>query len=262
MLARHRDPRVTPLEVWDLLVDGVPLYRRERGPGFGAALAAAAEALASGRAESESGAGFPDACRAVRRVVLAGGAAGAVAWPSARLPASLAEDGDAAGERGGLAVLGRAGKRGLVADLGQSRLKVSSGAERRVYARDLAAIPVSARPVDGAGRDALVAFVAGALRRAAADAWPEAIVLALPCEISPEGALGTCSYPWRAGDPIVPEILAVSGLAAVPTLLLNDAELAALGVAERGPVEDATLVLTVGFGVGGALLRPAAGGAR
>ena len=39
-------------------------------------------------------------------------------------------------------------------------------------------------------------------------------------------------------------------------VLLNDAELAAIGVAERGPIAAPTLVLTVGFGIGGALVLP------
>ncbi|MBL8973267.1 MAG: hypothetical protein JNK56_21960 [Myxococcales bacterium] len=36
----------------------------------------------------------------------------------------------------------------------------------------------------------------------------------------------------------------------------HDAELAAIGVAERGPIAAPTLVLTVGFGIGGALVLP------
>ncbi len=56
----------------------------------------------------------------------------------------------------------------------------------------------------------------------------------------------------------MPEILAAAGLARVPTLLLNDAELAAIGVATRPPIAAPTLVLTVGFGIGGALLRSSA----
>ena len=79
-------------------------------------------------------------------------------------------------------------------------------------------------------------------------------MLALPCEISQTGELGTCSYPWCAGDTIVPEILAAAGLDEVPTLLLNDAELAAIGVA-ADPFAAPALVLTLGFGVGAALLR-------
>ena len=183
MLTRHCDPRVMPLEIWDVVVDGVPLYRIERGVGFGAALGRAAEALAAGVAESESGTRFPDACRAIRRVVLVGGAADEIVWRSAHLPAEHSSDSEHCAELGGLAILRRAGKRGLVVDLGQSRLKIGSGECRRTYARDFDAIPVSQRPVDGAGRQALVAFVTTALREAARAEPPEALVLALPCEI-------------------------------------------------------------------------------
>ena len=253
MLARHRDPRVVPLEVWDLVVDGRPLYRVARDGEFAAALGRAVEALIDGVAVSESAARFPELCRQIAQVVLVGGAADAVAWPCSRVPAVPAIDPERCAEAGGLAILARAGQRGLVVDLGQSRLKVR-GRRRRVYPRDLADIPVSARPVDGAGRAALVAWVAAALREAAAETDPEAIVLALPCEVSERGELGTCSYPWSAGDPIVAEILAAAGLTGTPTWLLNDAELAAIGVAAQGPVAAPTLVLTLGFGVGGALL--------
>lgn len=243
-----------PLEVWDLVVDGVPLYRADRGEGYGARLGRAVESLIDGAAQSVSGTVFPALCRAIDRVVLVGGRAHEVVWTRSRVPARLAADAERCAEQGGRAILERLGVTGIVADLGQSLLKVS-GVRRRVYPRDLAKIPVSQRPVEGLGRAALVDFVATGLREAAEDHHPGAIVLALPCELSDAGVLGTCSYPWRAGDAIVPEILAAAGLAEVPTVLINDAELAAVGVAERGPITAPTLVLTVGFGIGGALLR-------
>lgn len=256
MLARHHDPRVTPIELWDVIVDGVPLYHVPRGPGFGAALARAVERLAAGVAVSESGGEFPAACREITEVVLVGGAAGDVLWDSPKIPAVPASEPERCAERGGRAILARAGVRGLVVDLGQSRLKVWGERQRWTHPRDLAAVPISMRPVEGVGRAALVAFVAGALREAAADARPEAIVLALPCEVASDGALGTCSYPWRAGEAVVAEMLTAAGLADVPTWLVNDAELAAVGVAQDRPAGATTLVLTLGFGVGGALVRP------
>jgi len=255
MLARHRDPRVVPLEVWDLVIDGVPLYAVDRGAGFGAVLGRAVEQMVDGVAVSESWPAFPEACREIRRVVLVGGAAHEVVW-GGRVPAVFARDAERWAERGGRAILARAGKRGLVVDLGQSRLKVS-GARRWVLARDLERIPISGRPVDGRGRAALIEFVAAALREAAAEEPPEALVLALPCEIGEDGAVGTCSYPWEAGEPIVREILIRAGLYEVPGWLLNDAELAGLGVAEDAPGDGVTLVLTLGFGVGAALVRGA-----
>lgn len=252
MIVRHRDPRVVPLEVWDLVVDGVPLYAVDRGAGYGAVLGRAVEQLIAGTAVSESWPAFPAECAEIRRVVLVGGAAGEVVWRSA-VPMRVAHEAELCAERGGHAILGRMGMRGLVVDLGQSRLKVS-GQRRSVYSRDLSRIPICGRPVDLQGRGALVEFVAGALREAAAER-PEAVVLALPCEIASDGGLGTCSYPWEAGDGIVGEIFNDAGLGDVPVWLLNDAELAAVGVGEQEPGDGVTLVVTLGFGVGAALLR-------
>lgn len=255
MLARHTDPRVTPLEVWDVLVDGTPLHAVPRGPEFEKALARMSAALIAGTAVSESATRFPAACREIVRVALVGGAVGAVEWtgPVPVLPVAGPER---CAERGGLAILRRAGQRGMVVDLGQSRLKVWSGGRRWSLPREFEKIPISGRPVDGRGRAALVEFVADALREAAGPAV-EAIVFALPCEISADAEIGTCSYPWAAGEQIVPEMLAAAGLAGVPTRVLNDAELAAIGVAEDCTMSGVTLVLTLGFGVGGALLRGA-----
>ncbi|MDC0716604.1 hypothetical protein [Nannocystis bainbridge] len=253
MLARHRDPRVTPVELWDLVVDGAPLYAAPRDASYGRALARAVEALIAGEAACESATPLPPLCRRIDRVVLAGGASGHVRWDSSQVPAAVAAAPERCAEQGGLAVL--AGAQGLVVDLGQSRLKiVASDGRRWSSPRDLTAIPISGRPVEGAGRTALIGFVAAGLREMAAGGC-ERIVMALPCEISPEGALGTCSYPWYAGEPIVEAFLAAAGLVGVPTLLVNDAELAAIGVAEAGVAPGVTLVLTLGFGVGGALVQ-------
>lgn len=249
MLTRHLDPRIVPLELWDLLVDDVPLYHHDRGPGFGSTLARGVGSLRTGHAASESAARFPAACRELREVVLVGGAARTITWPGP-LPARHAEH---CAELGGRAILGHLGARGLVIDLGQSHLKIH-GTRSHTHPRDFNEIPVSQRPVDTRGRAALIAFVAAALREAADETRPEALVLALPCEISADGTLATCSYPWTAGDPIVAEILAAADLGDLPGALLNDAELAAIGVAESGPIAAPALVLTVGFGVGAAIV--------
>lgn len=254
MLTRHRDPRIVPLELWDLIEGGTPLYQRERGPDFGHHLAASVDALISGRATSESHAVYPEPCRDIRQVVLVGGAASTITWPTTTIPAFHHDP--ACAEQGGRSILAAMHHHGLVIDLGQSLLKIT-GTTRRTYPRDFTAIPISSRPVAPHGRDALVTFVAAALREAADEQHPEALVLALPCEIAADAALGTCSYPWSAGDPIVTDILTAADLTDIPCILLNDAELAAIGVATRTVVQTTTLVITVGFGIGAALVLPA-----
>ena len=78
-------------------------------------------------------------------------------------------------------------------------------------------------------------------------------MLALPAEIGDDLAVADCSYPWADGDrTLVDDVLTSAGVD-VPTLLLNDAELAAVTVQEQEPV-CTTLVLTVGTGVGAALV--------
>ncbi len=168
----------------------------------------------------------------------------------------MAREPERCGERAGLHLLERAGARGLVVDLGQSLLKISTPTRRWVHARDLSAIPPPPAGDLARGREALVAWVAAALHQARRQAEPDAIVLALPCEVSADGTVGTCSYPWRAGDCIASEVLAVAGLGGRPAYLVNDAELAAIGLVEEGAAEDGTLVLTIGFGVGAALVGP------
>ena len=185
------------------------------------------------------------------RVLLAGGGAAGLAWNSRDLPGEEVSEGERCAEEGGLAILARAGKRGIVVDLGQSALKIAWRDGRIALARDMEAIP----PNTGRGRSALVNFVGDALAKVARKSPPEAVVLALPCEVSGEGRLGACSYPWAEGDHVASELLDAAGLARVPTSLVNDAELAAIGVAERGGMPGTSLVLTIGFGVGGALLR-------
>jgi hypothetical protein len=80
-------------------------------------------------------------------------------------------------------------------------------------------------------------------------------VIALPCELDDDLQLTECSYDWSAND--LPLILRKAGLGQETALILNDAELA--GVAAMNdpqvPKDKRTLVLTLGFGVGAALIR-------
>jgi len=254
MWTRYHDPRVIPIEVWDLLVDGSPLYRFERNATFGGALAKAAEALIAGTAQTESGTPFPPECRSIGSVVLTGGGAKDVRWKANAIPARNIPQ-DFPGERGGFELLARIGSaNGIVVDLGQRRLKVSHANHRTMVERNFNAIPISSRPTEALGRDALVAWVAATLLPITTASKPDGVVLALPCAITSEGVVDTCSYPWTKGDTIVNDLLNASSLTNVPTWIVNDAELAAIGLLAESRSSNATLVLTIGHGVGAALI--------
>ncbi len=83
------------------------------------------------------------------------------------------------------------------------------------------------------------------------------IVLALPCQIDDDFALGACTYGWNDGDATaLMEIMKAAEIRNHDTVLaIDDAELAAASVlygeAGRGMC---ALVLTIGFGTGAALI--------
>jgi len=150
----------------------------------------------------------------------------------------------------------------VVADVGQTAVKVLWGSRRGHHTRDFTALPIAsevAAPALVPFHAAVVAFVATAIRETLGGARPAAAVLALPCELDDDLNAGGCSYPIPKPDPtLAADILAEAGLDDLAALVLNDAELAAHAAAldPRVPRDRPTLVLTLGFGVGGALLHP------
>ncbi len=143
--------------------------------------------------------------------------------------------------------------------MGQTALKVFQGKDRILYPRDWRALPDAQEVTAGERqrkRHALRSFVASALRDHA-EPGPEAVVLALPCDF-PGGVPGACSYAGLEGDAdFVAAVLAQAGLTGVLCVVLNDAVLAALSARElfAGRLPARTLAVTLGFGVGGALLE-------
>ncbi len=261
---RRLDPvGVSPLEVWDVLTPAGPLHRCRRLPDYPQLLVEALESLRAGTARRAGG----EAVHApFRALVVAGGGLlepGVRAALEAGVAGALSfiPDPVFAAAAGGRAVLRRLGLSGLITDVGQTAIKVIHGGERSLLPRDWQALPPADEvPPEQHGRQrlALRAFVASALRR---QERPEAVVLGLPCDF-PGGAPGACSYAGLEGDvDFVAEVMARAGLSGLPCVYLNDAVLAALsaralfGSDLTGPA----LVVTLGFGVGAALLEGGAG---
>jgi hypothetical protein len=120
------------------------------------------------------------------------------------------------------------------ADVGQTAIKLSQ--DGRVWSR----------PRDES-RPALE-LIAGALSELKGPC-----LLALPCALDDDLRLTDCSYAWRAED--LGPLLRLAQLDEETALIMNDAELAAVAALEEVPAAGRTLVLTLGFGVGAALLR-------
>ena len=240
-------PGVTGLEVWDVVVGGTTLFAAAKRRAFPRLLAEAIRALRRGTARRECGEPIGPGELAFDQVIVGGGAWDAI--PAARRTSGVETlpGGRFLGVAGGFSLLDGPG---LVCDVGQSAIKLAWPGGRALVERDFGTLPVRSRSDDAAHRAALIEYLGGALRRA--PRLPR-LVLALPAALSSNGNPEGSSYPGMAGDvDLVTDALACAGMSGTETLLLNDAELAALSALPiaRGRA----LVLTVGFGVGAALL--------
>jgi hypothetical protein len=252
---------VIALEIWDLEVRGVTLFAARNEPDFGARLAEGIEAIRRGAARTRSGFRVPDACCHIDALFAGGGGlTGSIEAELRAIGLPFHDGGAFAGEAGGLDLLDAMGARsGLVIDVGQTAIKISSRHDRLRFPRDLEQLPIS-RPLGDRGepRDPFRSFVAGALTSAMRDfGEADAIVLALPAELDDAGRPEGSSYPGLQGDgDLVAAVLARAGIPGARAALLNDGELAALSAKRVVPAAATALVLTIGFGIGGALLLP------
>ena len=262
-LVRYRHPRVVPLELWDLWMGERILWDTIRDPDFPHILHKSLIDLRAGFGATRSDGPVPPEIRGFDALWLGGGGCDASLRHGLRdlpIPAYFAETEAFAGERGGLALLAQGGCAGCVVDLGQTQLKVSTAEKRWTFARDFNALPVrddEAECEHAAQRLRLREFIASSLRECGAQ--QEAVVFALPARLGDDGSPEGSSYAGMRGDAqLVPDALALAGLVPRIVFLLNDAELAALSALADVRVSPAerTLVLTLGFGLGAALLLP------
>lgn len=264
MITRHHPDGVLPLEVWDVRVrcfEDRSLYRVD-AIDHAAAVADVVVQLRDGTAIRKRGLHLPRL--PIERVVVAGGGAVAdvVAAIVARGVEAVASEAPLmVAHRGGLAlgrdVLGFAGDV-LVVDVGQTSVKwFMNNRSGRASRPESVKMEVDARAdADPEGwRQRTLRFLTDTISSSTIEtSKPAALVLALPCEIADDLAVAGCSYPWPDGDAtLIAELIDGCGLDDVPAIVLNDAELAAVSVRDSG-FGAGTLVLTVGLGLGGALI--------
>jgi len=265
-VSRYRPPGIIPLELWDLKIGDRILWDAMNEPEFPSLLFAVLREVHAGRGESRSDGPISSEAAGFDAVYLCGGRAKdegfrkiaeQAPWPVLR------SEGDAfAGERGGLELLSSSGWEGLVVDLGQTQLKISAANRRWTFPRDFERLPMrhtlSAEQHPEQRRE-LRRFLGASLCQCAREtAMPvEALVVSLPARIDDAGVPEGCSYAGMAGDAhLVPNSLAIAGFGGAKYWLLNDAELAALSARFHPGIASyaRTLVLTLGFGVGAAVL--------
>ena len=165
------------------------------------------------------------------------------------------------GVSGGDSLLREYGIQGPIVDVGQLQIKILSMGQKKVYPRNMNLLPMadSVNPEQFSNYTiALAHFIAESIM----DSCPimtnvSGLILALPCAIDEMSRLSGCSYPGLATDaPLLVELASFLGKKDLPIVLLNDAELAAYSAVRmpQVPRPGKTLVLTLGFGVGGAVI--------
>lgn len=237
-MRRIRPPGLVPLEIWDIELEGTLLYEQPERLFEGLTL------LREGRARTRFSRSPLDAARNFDSLFLGGGRR--IVVPPTPYPVAVSRDGAFVGEAGGLALLGGDG---VVVDVGQTAIKVSSPDERRMISRDLATLPI--RAADAADHDVPAQRVRSREFLASALGGARRIVLALPCELGDDGVPGRCSYiGWEGDRTLVADALRLAGNSEAEVLLLQDGELAALSAPER---PGKTLVVTLGYAVAAAL---------
>ena len=259
MVARTRvwpHEGIVPLEVWDVLVEGRSLFARRDVPTFYAALATAVLALRRGEAERAGGTVLP----AVpwESVVLLGGgvdeACARAAFAAAGISTTIAGAEPCAIATLARAALGEAAGGWVVVDVGQTAIKIA-GPEGATLHRPHGA------PL--ANHAALATAIAGALSASGAAGRAGSLLVGLPCEVASEdGAivLGDSTLPTAGDGNALGAALGARVRGARDVALVNDAVLAAWAIARQQPSREARLVLTLGFGVGAALIRRATEG--
>ena len=252
----YEEPGLCSLELWRGVAEGASLYQlRHRKAEYFRGLREFLLRLHAGQAgvddarETEAlrqAAGFA-------RVIVSGGEAlhpalePVLCAPALPFDVRIDRGGMYAGKPGAVRIFqSMQWRHGVALDLGQLQLKVMTPARNCCLPRDESLLPFGAQALDSTiGRERLRAFLQQGLSRVAEP--PDGIALALPVALNRDGVAQPSTYPGLFG-PVEPIF---SGLFDCPWVVLNDAVLAALGF--QPEARKKTLVVTLGFGIGGAL---------
>lgn len=265
-IRRVQDPEILPFETWDLIVENSLWAEQYCGPDFPVALRRGIHALHAGLGETRSRGPIPSSVAGFDAVYLAGGRAARIfqeCEPASTPLIVAANAGAFAGAPGGLHWLQRNDYLGWVLDLGQSQLKLATPNRQWAFSRDStrlraagevspAEIPTQRRRL----REYLALKLEFVLNEESQP--PDALVAGLPSPLSEDGTPVGGNYSGLRGyRELLPDALSLIGLDEAAVFVLNDAELAAHS-ARLDPRLSGfrkILVLTLGFGIGAALIQ-------
>lgn len=264
IIERFRAPGITPAEVWDLHLNDRAFWQHVGSTRL-------AELREASRSEPDIAVEFAKAVRralpliAARlgtfdRVVLAGGLT---------LLEGFSVEGAGLLPGGPFCAAGAAYSGAeLVVDIGQTAHKLALGAQRVSVPRDLVRCPLvtveqhgSISPQRRAELGAAACeFAAQSIARGLQLGEAHTLWLALPVALNDALLPGDCTYPgWEGDAGLVRRMLArafeLAGRAPARVNVANDAELAALAARKAGLCAGRTLVLTLGFGPGAAVVE-------
>lgn len=258
-------PHITHLELWDCALKNTTLWDCMYGPDFGERLLEAVQMVLQGQALSQSTGIIDTQNLSFDSLFLSGGGISSskadIRLQTLPIPVIVADNPVFGGTPGGMHLLARRGLSGIVVDVGQSQIKISCKSTSKTFKRDFGILPVSSNMTETAKliyREALCAFIADSIRSFDIAKKPDGIVLALPCALDSCGLPGNCSYPGLREDlNIVRDVCERTEIINATVLSLNDAELTAYSAScdKRLSGFKTTLVLTIGFGVGCAVLE-------
>ncbi|MBN2507077.1 MAG: hypothetical protein JXQ71_10315 [Verrucomicrobia bacterium] len=258
-----------PLELSELWLNGATLWDWSQESDFLFALRQGLELLQAGQGVYSNRKPVPAVIAGFEAAYLTGGRVHKplVREPLAGLPFPVhcADQPVCAAALAGLDWLRAHAGHGWVLDLGNSQLKLAAPGRHWVLPRDwtrlhaVGRVPAAQVPIQSRR---LREFIASAFRSALVEtgAAPAALLCALPARVAEDGSPAASSYPGMKSDRrFLSDALALAGLTPVPVYVLNDAELAALGALAdpRLTAYGKVLVLTLGFGIGAALIHRA-----
>ena len=256
----HHD-RIRPLELWDALTPAGTLWESMEHVDFASHLGDVLNQLLAGTAHSR--ADGPIQQVAFDHIWLSGGRLLDldIVESLTTLPRKtfIATDARFPGIAAATKILPDCANSTLCIDVGQTSIKISQAEHRLVVARDYEEFPIRQHGNDTPSPQNQQRFLQWLIK--SIQTIPASLddnthlLLSLPCEITNDCTLGGSSYIGVIGCkdtiPVLKETLQVNSV-----YLLNDAELAAWSALAdpRLPLCGNTLVLTLGFGVGAAVI--------